>query len=169
MGGPPPFLIRAAEAANARLIPIPKKEEHVLAARILTQNLEASNMALHASADEFRESAVKDMMSLLNTLKSRVELDVLPRVRNSSDEAVRTISDVSGNAPLAVKQVNDEIDKMIRHRRRRMRWVRRVGWMLVEWTLIGGMWWVWLIVVILGTLKKVFVFGWRIIRWMLWI
>ncbi|KAF2007232.1 DUF221-domain-containing protein [Amniculicola lignicola CBS 123094] len=127
---PPAFLLRAAQVANAELIPIPKKEEHVLAARILTQNLEGLTQAMHDSATEFRESTAKELSNMISSLKSRVESDLFPRLRSCGDEAVRITNEISGNAPLSVKQISDDIDKMIRMRRRRMRWVRRVGWML---------------------------------------
>ncbi|KAF2741290.1 DUF221-domain-containing protein [Polyplosphaeria fusca] len=118
----PSFLIRAAKEANVQLISVPRKEEHVLAARILVRTLEASTQALHVSADEFRESTVKDVTDTISSLRSRVEAELFPRVRSSGDEAVRITNEVSGQAPLAVKQINDEIDRMIRMRRRRMRW-----------------------------------------------
>ncbi|KAF2192715.1 hypothetical protein K469DRAFT_717301 [Zopfia rhizophila CBS 207.26] len=167
--GPPAFLTRAADAANAQLIPVSRKEEHVLAARILVRNLEASTQALHVSADEFGESTVKDITSLIANVKSRVESDLFARVRNSGDEAVRITSEVAGSAPLTIKQVNDEIDKMIRIRRRRTRWVRRTGWMLVEWVLIGVMWWLWFVVVALKLVKGILGAGVKVIRWFLWI
>lgn len=166
---PAPFLVRAAKTANAELIPVSKKEEHVLAARILVRFLESSTQALQASAEEFRDSTVKELASMITTLKSRVESDLFPRVRNSADEAVKITSEVSSNAPLSVKQISDEVDRMLRMRRRRMRWVRRVGWMLVEWMLLGFMWFVWLIVVILGSVRRVFGFGFKVVRWLLWV
>lgn len=166
---PPAFLIRAAQTTNTQLIPVSKKEEHVLAARILVRDLETSTQALHASANEFRESTVKDLTSMIGNLKSRVEADLFPRVRNSGDEALRITSEISGSAPLVVKQICDEIDKMLRIRRRRMKWVRRVGWMLVEWMLLGIMWWAWLIVVVLGFVRRIIGWNWRLARWLLWI
>ncbi|ORY19733.1 hypothetical protein BCR34DRAFT_551598 [Clohesyomyces aquaticus] len=167
--GPPAWLTRAAKAANAQLIPIARKEEHVLAARVLTRNLEASTQALHESSDRFRNSDVRDLVSNIRNLRSRIESDLFARVRDSADEAVRITSGVSGTAPLAVKQVSDEIDRMIRMRRRRMKWVRRVGWVLVEWALVGLMWWLWLIVTILGSVRRVFGAVWSVMKWLLWI
>jgi hypothetical protein len=166
---PPAFLTRAAEATNTQLIPVSRKEEHVLAARILVRDLESSTLALHVSAEEFRESTVKDLTSMISSLKSRVESDLFPRVRSSGDEAVRITSEISGSAPLAVKQISDRIDHMIRMRRRRMKWVRRVGWMLVEWMLLGIMWFCWLIVVVLSFVKRIVGWNLGLIRWLLWI
>ncbi|PSN70186.1 hypothetical protein BS50DRAFT_571475 [Corynespora cassiicola Philippines] len=166
---PASFLIRAAKTANAELIPVKRKEEHVLAARILVHSLEASTQALHNSAEAFRENTVRDLTAMIGELKADVEADVFPRVRDGGDEAVRITSDVSGAAPLAVKQITDEIDRMLRVRRRRMKWIRKVGWMLVEWMLLGVMWWLWFLVVVLGFVKRVFGVGWGVVRWLLWI
>ncbi|KAF2271105.1 hypothetical protein CC78DRAFT_11651 [Lojkania enalia] len=165
----PAFLTRAAKTANAHLIPVPKKEEHVLAARILVNNLEASTNILHNSTEVFRESTVKNLTASIAHLKARVEVELFARVRSSGDEAVRITHEVSSEAPLLVKRVTDEIDRMIRNRRRRMRWARRVGWMLVEWMLLGLMWWLWFIVVVLRTVRQVVGWGWGAARWLLWI
>jgi len=166
---PPAFLTQAAKAANAELIIIPRKEEFALAARILVRNLERSNQALHASAEAFRGEQIQALTSKIGSLKSHVDSELFPRVRESGEEALRITSEVSATAPLSVKQVIDSIDTMIRMRRRRMRWVRRIGWMLVEWMLLGIMWWVWLMVVMLRSASRVFRFGWSVVRWLLWI
>ncbi|KAF2876966.1 hypothetical protein BDV95DRAFT_482066 [Massariosphaeria phaeospora] len=122
---PAGFLTRAAKAARVELFPVARKEEHVLAARILVRNLETSTQALHTSTEQFQTATVKDITSKINTLRSRVESELFPQVLNSGDEAVRITSDVSSSAPLAVKQLSDEIDKMIRARKRRLRWAKR--------------------------------------------
>jgi hypothetical protein len=165
----PGFLRIAADAANVDLIPIPRKEEYVLAARILTRTLETTTQALHTSADQFRDHFVQELSSQITALKSHVDNALFPSVRSLSDSAVKITSDVSGSVPLAVKQIVDEIDTVIRARRRRMRWVRRVGWMLVEWALVGVMWVVWLVVVVLGMVRRVAGAGVRVVRWLLWV
>ncbi|KAF2643488.1 DUF221-domain-containing protein [Massarina eburnea CBS 473.64] len=143
-GEPPEFLKRAAETANAQLYPVKKKEEHVLAAQILDTNIKTSTAALEGSATAFRDSTVHELMSLISNLKSQIETDLFPRLINSGDEAVTITSEVSSSAPLTVKQIRDEIDRMLRVRRRRMRWVRGLGWTMVEWMLLGFMWFAWL-------------------------
>jgi hypothetical protein len=168
-GGPSPFLLHAAKLANAQLIPVPKKEEHVLAARILVRYLESSTEALNTSAEEFREHTVQGIFNHITQLKSRVETELFPRVREDSDEAVKISSDVAASAPLTVKEISDEADKILRMRRRRSRWLRRVGWSLVEWCLLGVMWWVWFVVVVLRFCKSVVLGVVRVVRWFLWL
>jgi hypothetical protein len=165
----PSFLTNAAKAANATLVPVAKKEEHALAARILVRNLEAQTAALQDAAQTYRDDTIKDLTSRVGELKGRVEAEILSRVRSAGDEAMRISSAIAGDAPLEVKQVGDLIDNMIRVRRRRMRWVRRVGWMLVEWMLLGVMWCAWLVVVMLRTVRSVFGGVWGFVRWLFWL
>jgi hypothetical protein len=166
---PPPFLTTAAKLANTTLIPVSRKEEHALAARILMRQLEASTTALQNSASAYRDATLPALTSKLNALKARVEADMFPRVREAADEALRITSVVSAEKPLEVKQVGDRIERIVRVRRRRTRWVRRVGWMVVEWMVLGVMWWMWLVVVVVGWLRRGVAGTWAIVRWLLWL
>ncbi|KAF1947352.1 DUF221-domain-containing protein [Clathrospora elynae] len=152
----PDFLLRAAATSKTQLYPVPRKEEHVLAARILVKDLESSTKSLQVSLEGFRDKAIKELTSHVTTLQSMVDADLMPRILASGDKAVRITSEVSGQGPLQVKQITDEIDRMIRARKRRMRWFRGFGWMLVEWALVAVMWCLWLIVVLVGSVKRVF-------------
>lgn len=166
---PPGFLVRAADTAKVKLYAVPCKEEHVLAARILVKELEASTKSLQTSLETFRDKAIKELASKISVLHSTVESDLMPRILQSSEEAVQITSEVSGQGSLKVKEVSDDIDRMLRARRRRMRYLRGFGWMLVEWALVAVMWWLWLIVVLVGLVKRVFGLGWGILRWLLWL
>jgi len=166
---PPEWLARAAATANRELVPVPRKEEHVLAARLLVRELESSTRSLSASTQNFRNKTIKELTEVITELRARVDSDLMPRIFDSGDTAVRITSEISGQGPLQVKQITDDIDRMLRHRRRRMRWVRGFGWMLVEWALVAVMWWVWLVVVLVGSVKRVFGFGWGVVRWLLWL
>ncbi|KAF2501763.1 hypothetical protein BU16DRAFT_477671 [Lophium mytilinum] len=166
---PPIFLTRAAQTAGAKLIPVSRKEEHVLAARILVRSLEVSTQRVHDAAEHFRNETCKALVERVSGLKAKVEEELFPRVRASGDEALAITGEVAGQAPLLFKGVSDRVDAMMRMRRRRMRWVRRVGWMLVEWGLLGVMWALWLIVVVVRLVRGVTVGVVRGVRWFLWI
>jgi hypothetical protein len=166
---PPDFLSRAAATSKTKLYPVPRKEEHVLAARILVKDLESSTKALQSSLESFRDKAIQQLTNQIAALQSTVDSDLMPRILESGDQAVRITSDVSGQGPLQVKQITDDIDRMIRMRKRRMRWIRGFGWMLVEWALVAFMWCLWLIVVLVGSVKRVFGMGVGVIRWLLWL
>jgi hypothetical protein len=166
---PPDWLARAAATANKELVPVPRKEEHVLAARLLMRELELSTRSLAASTQHFREGTIKELTEVITNLRAKVDSDLMPRIFESGDTAVRITSEISGQGPLQVKQITDDIDRMLRARRRRMRWLRGFGWMLVEWALVAVMWWLWLVVVLVGSVKRVFGFSLGIVRWLLWL
>lgn len=166
---PPPWLVCATAIANQKLVPVPRKEEHVLAARLLVRDLESSTKSLSTSTQTFREKTIRGLSETIAEHRSKVDSDLMKRIFESGDTAVRITSEISGQGPLQVKQINDDIDRMLRHRRRRMRWLRGFGWMMVEWALVAVMWWVWLVVVLVSFVKKVFGFGWGVLRWLLWL
>ncbi|KAH7078878.1 hypothetical protein BKA63DRAFT_408546 [Paraphoma chrysanthemicola] len=143
---PPDFLARAAATAGRELVPVSRKEEHVLAAQILMRELETSTRSLSSSTQSFRNNTVKQLTELITELRSKVDTDLMPRIFEGGDLAVRITSEISGQGPLEVKQIVDDIDRMLRARRRRMRWLRGFGWMMVEWALVAVMWFVWLVV-----------------------
>lgn len=166
---PPDFLVRAAAIAGRELRPVPRKEEHVLAARLLMRELESSTQSLTTSTQHFKNKAIKDLTDSIVTLRSRLESDFMHRIFEGGDTAVRITSEISGQGPLQVKQITDDIDRMLRARRRRMRWLRGFGWMMVEWALVAVMWFLWSIVMLVGSVKRVFAFGLGILRWLLWL
>lgn len=166
---PPEFLSRAAATAKRDIPPVPRKEEHVLAARILMRELESSTRSLSTSTQQFRNKTIKHLTERITELRSKVDTDLMPRIFDGGDTAVRITSEISGQGPLQVKQITDDIDRMLRTRRRRMRWLRGFGWMLVEWALVAVMWWLWLMVVLVGSVKRVFGFGIGVVRWLLWL
>jgi hypothetical protein len=166
---PPAFLLRAAGTAGAKLIPVSRKEEHVLAARILVRSLEDSTQRVKGAAEVFRGGTCAALVARIAGLKAKVEGELFRRVRASGDEALAITREVAGQAPLLVKGVSDRVDAMMRMRRRRMRWVRKLGWMLVEWVLLGVMWFLWFIVVLVRLVKGMFVGVVRGVRWFLWL
>jgi hypothetical protein len=166
---PPDFLARAAAIAGRELMPVPQKEEHVLAARLLMRELESSTQSLTISTQHFKNKAIKELTESITSVRSRLESDLMRSIFEGGDTAVRITSEISGQGPLQVKQITDDIDRMLRARRRRMRWIRGFGWMMVEWALVAVMWCLWLIVVLVGSVRRVFAFGWGLLRWLLWL
>lgn len=166
---PPSFLVKAAKSADTDLYGVSRKEEHVLAARILTTALDSHIQELQESATQFREAIVVKLQSRITDLRGKVETGLFARVREGGDEALKASSWVSAEAPLTVKQITDDIDHMMRMRRRRTRWVRRVGWTLLEWALLGIMWCAWLVVTLSRGVGRIVGFFWGIVRWLLWL
>jgi hypothetical protein len=136
---------------------------------MLVKDLESSTKTLQTSLEGFRDQAIKQLTSQISALQSTVDSDLMPRILDSGDKAVRITSEVAGQGPLQVKQITDEIDRLIRARKRKMRWLRGFGWALVEWALVAVMWCLWLTVVLVGSVKRVFGVGWGVVRWLFWL
>lgn len=166
---PPKFLTLAAETAKEQLFPVPRKEEHVLAARILVHDLGHSASALHNVCEKFRSGTIKDFNTRITQLRESIESDLVPRIFESGDKAVQITSEVSGQGPLQVKQINDEIDRMLRQRRRHSRWVMSWGWSAVEWSIVVALRLASVIFAIYGLLKSVIGMIWAVVKWLLWL
>ncbi|KZM19899.1 uncharacterized protein EKO05_0004289 [Ascochyta rabiei] len=165
----PHFLTLAAETAKEQLFPVPRKEEHVLAARILVHDLERSTSALHAACEQFRSGTIKDLNTRITHLRDSIESDLMPRILESGDKAVHITSEVSGQGPLQVKQINDEIDRMLRQRRRHTRWIMSWGWSAVEWTIVVALRFASILFALYGLLKGAVGMVWGVVRWLLWL
>lgn len=165
----PQFLVLAAETAKKQLFPVPRKEEHVLAARFLVHDLEHSAAALHSACEKFRSGTIKDLNTRIVQLRESIENDLMPRIFESGDKAVQITSDVSGHGPLQVKQINDEIDRMLRQRRRHSRWVMSWAWSLVEWSIVVALRIASIVFAVYGVLKSIVGVMWAIVKWLLWL
>ncbi|KAF3004072.1 hypothetical protein E8E13_002647 [Curvularia kusanoi] len=166
---PPRFLTLAAETASEQLISVSKKEEHVLAARILVHDLEQSTSALQAACEKFKSGAIKDLNTRITQLRDSIESDLMQRIFVAGDQAVRITSEVSGQGPLQVKQINDEIDRMLRQRRRHTRWIMGWGWSLVEWMIVLALRLASIVFAIYGIFKSVFGVILAVIKWLFWL
>ncbi|KAI9674840.1 MAG: hypothetical protein M1829_003580, partial [Trizodia sp. TS-e1964] len=150
---------RAKEARNPQNSPflksfpeitlpsVPVYQEHMLAAKMLSAEINKNNRLLEAEVDASAESPIKSLYHQISTLQEHIASKLGPLARLSADEADALAIEVTTTHTLAVKQLNDSIDTMARRRRRRFRWVRRASFVALEWMLLGIMWWVWLVVV----------------------
>ncbi|TLS29589.1 hypothetical protein PpBr36_00668 [Pyricularia pennisetigena] len=123
----------------------------------------------HQQSEVFATRTTPSLMSRIDALRYQVAVDLSSLVRTGADEADHMGRDLVDGQRLQVKRAVDIIEKLLRRRRRRFRWVRRAGWLAVEWWLVGFMWFVWAVVVIarvfLGVGRGVIGVG----RWLLWL
>ncbi|PVH83995.1 hypothetical protein DL98DRAFT_411994 [Cadophora sp. DSE1049] len=158
-----------ADMAHEDVEPVPKSQQHRLAARIISDDVQLSSQIWQDSADTFVNDTVNVLMSRIGSLQHRLVDNLTPMTRTAADEADEVSKDLVTSQMLKVKRIGDKIDKMTRTRRRRFRWLRRGGWVLVEWALVGIMWYVWFMVVIARVVMGV---GRGIVgsvRWLLWL
>ena len=91
------------------------------------------------------------------------------RVRAATEEAENLSMQLNTTSTLAVKQLSDTLEHGLRKRHRRLRWLRRTGFMMLEWALVGLLWWVWLIVVAFKLSRKLLYGMASGVRWILWL
>lgn len=144
-------------------------ELYSLAAHRLAVAVQSSAQRWQASAERFTNKTSVDLQKRTWALRSRVEDDLLSITRNAAAEADKTNAELALDQPLRVKEVNDTIEKMLRRRRRRFRWLRRAGWLTVEWLLVGLMWYVWFVVMVLRIFRGVFEGALAVVKWLLWL
>ncbi|KAL2060640.1 hypothetical protein VTL71DRAFT_9281 [Oculimacula yallundae] len=149
--------------------PVPKSQQHRLAARIISEDIQLSSQIYQDSASTFVSVTVAQLLSRIASLQHNLIDNLTPMTRKAADEADEVSKDLVAGKMLMVKAVGDKIDKMTRTRRRRFRWLRRGGWVVVEWALVGVMWYVWFVVVlarcVMGLGRGV-VGG---LRWLFWL
>ena len=144
-----------APLAQRKVAPVRKSQEHVLASKILADDIQLSAHMFQTSADTFTDVTVQNLLDRIETFQSRLVNDLTPMTRKAADEADGVSKDLVTSQTLKVKRIMDSMDKMMRLRRRRFRWLRRGGWVLVEWALVGVMWLVWFVVVLVRVVMGV--------------
>ena len=177
--GPTPVPFTLPEIA--RLTPDPSARNHLLtarlaqtdlyplAARALASSIESSAAQLHARTSRLAADGAPALARRAEALRDRAAGELAALAQSAADAADEAGHDLVVGQRLKVKGVVDAMDTMLRRRRRRFRWVRRAGWLVVEWLLVGCMWYVWFVVmlarVVLGVGKGVV----RGVRWLLWL
>jgi hypothetical protein len=150
-------------------INIPQTELFPITARILSHSINYSIKTLERSASGFSTETVPALQHRVNATHDRVAMDFMDMTRRAVDEADDVSHNIVDSQRLKVKNVVDTMDKMLRRRRRRFRWVRRAGWLAVEWFLVGVMWYVWFVVSIVQFIIRVGRGSVSVVRWLLWL
>lgn len=164
----PEFLQSSSESGS----PTPKVvqlKEFDLASQNLDRNFKQSQAQFQQSIDRFPSQTASPLKSQLNDMENLVNNSLSPRVQSMGNDAETLIISLNSKGPLSLKQLSDTLDKGVRKRRRRLRWVRRAGFVMLEWALVGMLWWVWLIVMAFKMFRGVFRGAISGVRWVLWL
>ncbi|KAK3181273.1 hypothetical protein K4F52_007416 [Lecanicillium sp. MT-2017a] len=153
--------LRHQETALSQMYP--------LAAHTLAGSIHTFGQRWQASADKLTNITGPGLQKHIGGVRSRVADDLSEMTRRAADEADETSRNLALDQPLKVKHVIDMIEKMLRKRRRRLRWVRRGMWLTVEWLLVGFMWYVWFVVMILRIFLGVGRGVVNGVKWILWL
>ncbi len=95
--------------------------------------MQRSSQQCQAAADAFLTDTTRTLHRRISDLRAMVALDLSSLARAATDQADAVSADLAVEQRLNAKRVVDTIEKMLRRRRRRFRWVRRAGWLAVEW------------------------------------
>ena len=148
---------------------VPRSQEPLLAARMLISNIEKTTQRLRDDAEHFSHHTIGRLHEQIKAIDERVTYKLTPLVRALADDADAFSTELTTTHTLAIKQLNDSVDTILRRRRRRLRYPRRIVWAMVEWTLLGMMWMVWLIVVIVRFVRGTVGALIKILRWLFWL
>lgn len=148
---------------------VPQAAQYALAAQLLSASVDASSASLQVSLDEFTSMTVPSLQQRAALARRRAANDVSQLVRTASDDADDAARDLVVKQRLKVRKVEEAIGRLARRRRRRFRWIRRAGWLAVEWLLVGFMWYVWFVVMIARVVWSTGKGVLRGVRWLLWL
>jgi len=153
------------------LKPVPRYQTHILAAQILSRDIQISSQIWQGTVSKFSNETISGFLDRIEDLQDRIiaRSGLSEMTRMAEREADDVSKDLVTSKTLAVKELLERMGTISRRRRRRFRWVRRAGWVLLEWVLVGVMWWVWLVVVLIGFVRGTVrgVIGG--VRWLLWL
>lgn len=143
--------------------------EAVLAARNFMSTFDSRASALRHSMSSLSQTKVPALVSELDRLEFLVNTSLAPRMRTMTAEADQLTGELTTTRTLAVKQLNDALDRGIRKRNRRFRRISRLGFVMLEWSLVGVMWVVWMIVMVFRIARGVWRGAVGGVRWVLWL
>ncbi|KAF6824157.1 upf0183 domain containing protein [Colletotrichum plurivorum] len=157
------------DPAELRTKAVAQTELYQFAAKTLGNSIQCSGQEWQQTADLFVSETVPALHRRVEDVRRRVATDLSAMTRAAADEADETSRDLTLGQRLKIKHTLDVIEKMLRRRRRRFRWVRRAMWLGVEWVLVGFMWYVWFVVMILRVFWGVGQGVVGAVRWLLWL
>ncbi|KAE8383004.1 hypothetical protein BDV26DRAFT_252470 [Aspergillus bertholletiae] len=166
---PPPKFLQNAFGSDTPVPEVPRLHEFDLATQTLIRKFEKTEELFQRSMDGYPGAKTSALKSHLGALEDLVNNSLNPRVRAAAQDAEDLSIQLNTTSTLAVKQLSDTLDKGIRSRHRRLRWLRRTGFVMLEWALVGILWWVWLIVMAFKLLRGVFQGVISGVRWVLWL
>lgn len=165
----PEFLQNSADSEDAPIPRVTRLREFDLAAQNLRRRFERSQIQFQQSMNRFPTETASPLKTKLDVLENLVSQSLAPRVRAAGSDAESLSIQLNTTSTLALKQLSDTLDKGVRMRRRRLRRVRRAGFVMLEWALVGMLWWVWLLVMAFKVLRSAFRGAVSGIRWVLWL
>ncbi|KAJ5333541.1 uncharacterized protein N7506_007324 [Penicillium brevicompactum] len=166
---PAPHWLQNSLGSSPSIPKVTRINEFDLAAQNLLHRFEMTQYSFQQSMHQFSSTTSSPLRSQIKQLETLVNQSLAPRMRATANDAEDMCVQLNTTSTLAVKQLSDALDKGVRKRRRRLRWIRRTGFMVLEWALVAMLWWVWLIVMAFKLVRGVFRGFFSGVRWVLWL
>ncbi|KAI2010082.1 hypothetical protein LOZ39_001846 [Ophidiomyces ophidiicola] len=164
-----PLFIGASDYLHSPLPYIGDEKLAAAATKCLMCAFDDRMYKVQNTISEFSSSSIPKLISDFELLERLVTTSLSDRLSVVSHEAENLTSQLATTSTLAIKQLNDALDKGIRKRKRRFRWVSRFGYVLLEWVLVGVMWCVWTVVMIWKLCKGIWRGSVSGVRWIFWL
>ncbi|RMZ90173.1 hypothetical protein DV736_g2582, partial [Chaetothyriales sp. CBS 134916] len=149
---------------------ISRRQEHVVAARNLMLALTEQGATLDSKMKQFSTRTAPRLHRTLQDLEDLVDNKLTPRVRVSADEAGELSTKLNMSSTLAVKNLNDTINRAFRKRRRGpLRSIRRLFFAVIEYTVVTILWAIWAIVTVLSIFLRIVKGSIKLGRWILFL
>ena len=168
----PPFFTDAFRTAGRDPLSagaLTRQQEFAVAAQTLSAHLQHTMSALDTAAVRFRADTCGALNARVDDLRDLVGNHLTHTVHDEGDRADAFVAQLTTTHTLSIKQVNDSVDLMMRKRRQRLRYLRRAGFAVLEWVLVGIMWWIWGVVSCIGVVKRGLGAVVWVVRWLLWL
>ncbi|KAG9654632.1 hypothetical protein KCU64_g7082, partial [Aureobasidium melanogenum] len=164
---PSQFFITAAKMSNQGIHPVCVKEEFSVAARMLHKTIKDQTTSLSKQLSSFRQNELPGLHDRLADLRIKVDEKFTPLVHSTADEADAFTVALTTQHTLAIKQVNDAIDNVLRRRRRKLIFLQKATFTVLEWIVLALLWGVWFVVIIIRFFRGIFSGIIGGVRWML--
>ncbi|KAK3072746.1 hypothetical protein LTR53_006239 [Teratosphaeriaceae sp. CCFEE 6253] len=148
---------------------VPLRARHVVASRLLSDHLSSTLTDFELAPTHFHDGPAKDLNSRLEALGRKAADQLTTTVHSASDDADAFIVELTTKTPQDIKRVDDAVDAILRERRRQFRLLRRAGFKLLEWLVLGIMWWVWFVVVLFNTSRRILAGSVAFLKWLFWL
>lgn len=163
-----PLTIKAAETAGKELRrDVPLKHEYIVVAQMLSQALDNTTAQLQEAVTHFQKDTATSLVQQTEQIERKAAEQLAHRVHDTSDDADSFNVELTTRQPQDIKRVDDTIDAMLRRRRRQFRLLRRAGFKLLEWVVLGVMWWVWFVVVLWHSARRALLGVLALVRWLI--
>lgn len=162
------LIAQVAEITGKQLNGLTRKEENLVAGRLLSETVASTLSEFEERLKQFQGTTAKDLGTQLDELSHRATDQLTKLVHETSEEVDAFNVELTTKQPQEVKRVDEAVDEMFRQRRRQFRLVRRTGFKILEWLVLGVMWWVWLMVVLFNTIRRGVVGVLLALKWLLW-